>query len=378
MTRSPPAREPRPAGPRPAARAGPAAVALAGSRCYVSPMPRSPRRWARTARRLLLLLALLLVVAVVWLARTLRDRPDLEPYAARLLDEPPRPGSSLSLTFLGVSTLLVGDGETALLTDGFFTRPGLLRTTLGRVAPDPEVIGRSLEGAGITTLAAVLVVHSHYDHAMDAPEVARRTGAVLVGSASTANVGRGWGLAEEQIRIVRPGEPMTFGAFRVTMIASRHFPHGMAMGEISAPLVPPVRATDYREGGSYSVLIEHPRGTLLVQASAGWVDGALRPYRADVVLLGVAGLGTRDEAYRQAYWREVVEATGARRVVPIHWDDFTLPLDEPLRPLPRRLDDFDVSMRFLLERAGAAMEVRLAPPWRPVDPLASLPDARRR
>jgi L-ascorbate metabolism protein UlaG (beta-lactamase superfamily) len=324
------------------------------------------------ARRAVALLALLLVAAGTWLAYRLRDRPSLQPYAGRILAEPAG-AAGLRATFLGVSTVLVSDGETAILTDGFFTRPGLLRTLVGRIEPDAETIGRCLERAGIEKLAAVLAVHSHYDHAMDSPEVARRTGAVVVGSESTANIARGAGLDADRIRVVRSAEPMTFGRFRVTMIASQHFPHGMAMGEITAPLVPPARAMDYREGGSYSVLIEHDGRSLLIQGSAGFVEGALGPYRADVVLLGVGALGTRDDSYMAAYWKEVVEAVRARRVVPIHWDDFTLPLAEPLRPAPRLIDDFDATMRFLTGAAAAAdVDLRLMAEWIPVDPFAGL------
>lgn len=328
-------------------------------------------------RRVFLILVSVLAIAVVagavWTLSVLRDRPSLEPYAHLRLPRSSESGVAMTVTFLGVSTLLFDDGETAILVDGFFTRPGLLRSLFGRIEPDREAIERALRRAGIESLAAVIVAHSHYDHAMDSPEVARRTGALLVGSESTANIARGWGLAEDRIRVVRPGEPLDFGSFRVTMLVSRHFPHGMAMGTIDAPLMPPARALDYQVGETYSIFIEHAGRRLLVQASAGYVEGALRGPRAEVVLLGVAGLSMRDDSYRRAYWREVVEAVGARRVLPIHWDDFTLPLDEPLRPMPRRLDDLETTMRFLLAQVSEnAVDVRLMPEWTPVDPFAGL------
>jgi hypothetical protein len=77
------------------------------------------------------------------------------------------------------------------------------------------------------------------------------------------------------------------------------------------------------------------------------------------VLLGIGGLGTQDEAYRDAYWREVVLATGPRLLVPIHWDDFTISLDRPLQPMPTLLDDFDASMRFLVARAAAMPDLSI-------------------
>jgi L-ascorbate metabolism protein UlaG (beta-lactamase superfamily) len=271
------------------------------------------------------------------------------------------------VSFLGVATLLISDGQTSFMTDGFFTRPGKASVFLGRIAPDPDAIAASLQQAGVRELAAVFAVHSHYDHAMDSPEVARRTGALLVGSESTANIGRGVGFPEDRIRVVKSGEPLRWGAFTVTPIASEHFPHGMAMGEISAPLVPPARAMDYLEGGSWSLLVEHPAGSLLVQGSAGWREGALSGRRAEVVLLGIGGLGTRDDAYREDYWRNVVEPVAPRCVIPIHWDDFTLPLAEPLPPAPSLLDDVPASLDFLARKtASGAAGLGLLRTWEPV------------
>lgn len=316
-------------------------------------------------RRILIAFLAVLVLGVLWIAHALQDRADLGDYAAyRIQDAAASQGPGVHATFLGVSTILISDGSTALLTDGFFSRPSLLRTALGKIVPDTDRIASSLDRAGIDKLAAVIVVHSHYDHSMDAPEVARRTGALLIGSESTANVGRGWHLPEDQIRVVRPGEELLFGAFRVTLIRSRHFPHGAAMGDIRQPLVPPVRATEYLEGGSYSVLIEHPSGTILVHGSAGYVERALAGRQADVVFLGIGLLGGKEAAYRTAYWNEVVASVGAARLIPIHFDDFTRPLDEPLRTMPRLVDDFDASMGFLIAKArDAGVEIGLLPAW---------------
>ena len=325
-------------------------------------------------KRALLIVFGLLCAGTAWLVLAMRDRPTLDGYRDRFFAPPATSAASgLRVTFLGVTTLLFDDGETAILTDGFFSRPGL--AALARpIAPDRELIGASLARAGITRLAAVIPVHSHYDHAMDSPEVARRTGALLVGSASTANVGRGDGLAEEQLRVVRDGETLSFGRFRVTMILSLHFPHGMSMGEIREPLRPPARASDYLDGGAYSVLVEHDGKSMLVQGSAGYVEGKLAGRKADVVFLGVAGLSTKDDAYREAYWREIVEAVQPKRIIPIHWDDFTRPLAEPLVALPRQLDDLHASMTFVLGRASAAgIDVRFTDPWLPIDPFAPVP-----
>jgi L-ascorbate metabolism protein UlaG (beta-lactamase superfamily) len=327
----------------------------------------------RIATRLLAVLGTVLLCALGWLAWQVNHPPSLAPYAAQWLPAAQAQPGKLRVRFLGVSTLLFDDGETAILTDGFFSRPAKTQVLFGKVAPDPVLIAQSLRRAGITQLSAVLVGHSHYDHAMDAPEVARRTGAVLIGSPSTAQIGRGWGLAEDRIRVAADGDSMQFGRFRVSFIRSQHVPSAVTGGEISAPLAPPVRAHEYREGGSYSLLIRHGVRSLLVQESAGFVEGALRGRQAEVVLLGIGLLGKQADSYRDAYWRETVTTVGARRVIPIHWDDFSLPLSQPLRPLPPPLDDFDASMAFLNARAQTSgVDVKLAPAWTLIDPWDGL------
>jgi L-ascorbate metabolism protein UlaG (beta-lactamase superfamily) len=297
-------------------------------------------------------------------------RPDLARYADRF-DVPGATGE-FGVTFLGVSSLLLSDGRSAVLTDGFFSRPGLLAVALRRIAPDPARIDGVLARAGIDRLDAVVPVHTHYDHALDSPVVAERTGALLAGGESAANVGRGLGLPEERIRVVTPGETVPFGSFRLTWVESEHCPPDRYPGPITAPVAPPARARAYRCGEAWSLLVEHDSGrTGLIQGSAGFVPGALAGHRAEVVYLGVAQLGLLDEDYLRGYWAETVETVGARRVVLIHWDDFLRPLTRPLRALPYAGDDLDVTMRVLgdlADRQGVALH--LPRPGRREDPWA--------
>jgi L-ascorbate metabolism protein UlaG (beta-lactamase superfamily) len=326
-------------------------------------------------RPIVALVAVLLAV-VVAAGVVLNLRPSLGRYGAIMIGPDSAAASQrapgVRVTFVGVTTLLFSDGETAILTDGFFSRPGLFAVAT-RFAPDSGRIAWALQRARINRLAAVIPVHSHYDHAMDAGIVARLTGARLVGSRSTRNIGLGTGLPDAQITVVAPGDTMRFGRFRVTWLRSEHARTGRLLmpGEIGAPLTPPSSTRDYRLGDTYSLLVEHDGRSILVQGSAGFLPGALRNVKADVVFLGVAGLGKQSDNYREDLWREVVRNTGARRAYVIHWDDFLRPLSKRLVPMPRLMDDFPSTMEFLLERgARDDVKVRILREWATFDPFA--------
>ena len=300
-------------------------------------------------------------------------RPDVTAYRALPFTTAVTSESGLTATFLGVGSVLLDDGDTAIITDPFFSRPSVLRTLTRRIGPDPALIDRCLQRAGITDLAAVVVTHSHFDHAMDAPFVAERTGAHLIGSESTANLGRGHGLPENRLVVARVGEPFTFGDFVVTMIESLHSHGDVAPGTIDDPLPLPARARAMKTGGTFSIVIAHRGRTVIVHPSANYIPGALVGVRADVVYLGVGALGRQPADFARKYWDEVVVATGARRALLAHWDDFFSPLDATLRLPPYLFDDPEPVGRFLAERSLAdKVDVRLPVAWARTDPFADL------
>jgi L-ascorbate metabolism protein UlaG (beta-lactamase superfamily) len=298
-------------------------------------------------------------------------RPNLDDYRG-FFDQPAATSRSpLTVTWAGVTTLLIDDGESALMTDGFFSRPSLLTVGTRTLTPSLPRIDGCLTRLGVERLEAVMPVHTHFDHAMDSAVVAQRTGAKVVGGTSAAHLGRGAGLPEDRLVVVTPGVPVSLGAFDVTLVVGDHCPPDRFPGAITAPVVPPVRASAYRCGESWSTLVHH-RATdqrLLIVGSAGFVPDALRDQRADVVYLGVGQLGLQLERYVVDYWNEAVRAVGASRVVLIHWDDFFRPLHDPLRALPYAGDDLDVSMRVLTRLAAEdGIPLHLPTLWDRADP----------
>jgi L-ascorbate metabolism protein UlaG (beta-lactamase superfamily) len=300
-------------------------------------------------------------------------RPDLARHSHRFSVPVAGPDAPLTVTWLGVTTLLIDDGTSAVMTDGFFSRPGLGRVGMGKVSPSPARVDGCLARVGVTKLAAVVPVHTHFDHALDSALVAERTGAQLVGGESAANVGRGHGLTADRLVLADSGTPIRLGAFDITLVKSRHSPPDRFPGAIDRPVVPPVRAAAYRCGEAWSALVHHrpSERRLLIQGSAGFVQGALNGRQADVVYLGVGQLGVQPESYLADYWTETVRTVSARRVILVHWDDFFRPLSKPLRALPYAADDLDASVRVLsrlAEQDGVALDMPTV--WQREDPWA--------
>jgi len=158
----------------------------------------------------------LLAAILVWLWR---DRPDLNNVA---WPPPPTPGENsgtVTATWLGVTTLLFDDGETQILIDGFFSRPSLYDVLLDRpIDNDAPMVNYAMDEFRMRQLAAIIPVHSHYDHAMDIGAVARRSSASVLGSESSANIARGAGVIEDQVVVVVPGRLVVVVPGRVVVV----------------------------------------------------------------------------------------------------------------------------------------------------------------
>jgi L-ascorbate metabolism protein UlaG (beta-lactamase superfamily) len=312
------------------------------------------RRWFQIAAATLLLL----VAGAAWyLSWRWQERSELAELGWPIAISTSESAEGVAVTWLGITTLLFDDGETQILIDGTFSRPDLFDIlSQRRIYSDADTINYALAEFRMARVAAIVPVHSHFDHAMDVGFVANRTSAVVLGSESTANIARGANVPVSQYQILAGGETRQFGNFRITLIESRHAPIGFGdqppfPGSIDEPLQQPARIRDWREGGSWSVLIDHPQGTALVQGSGGFVEGALPAASADVVMLGVAGLASLGREYTAEYWKETVVRTGATRVFPVHYEDFTAPFGE-LRLFPDIVDRVVVSARWIDEMAA--------------------------
>lgn len=321
-------------------------------------------------------LLLLLFVSLVFLSKC---HVDLSEYDDYLAEPSTITDSSLYVQFVGISTLLISDGETQFLTDGFFSRPGMASILLGEIYPDTLDIAWALDRLGVSHLDGVFVLHSHFDHAMDAPEVVRLTTAKLYGSASTLNVGRGWGLGEEQMQLFEDDQSIQIGKFSIRPILTKHyeFPNEAlkeraleGSQEIEEALVPPAKAFDYKMGGAYSLYIEHPQASFLIHGSAGYETDGFADLRPDAVFLGIGGLGKQKESYQLEYFKELLDKTDVKKVFPIHFDAFAGSIREPMQGptyLNNIMMDTDASIQTTLDACQKrSIQLKLLPQWEKV------------
>jgi len=274
--------------------------------------------------------AIFVVLAIVFGLWLWQDRPDLAELDWPVADVASDSGGGVTVTWLGVTSLVFDDGETQILIDGFFSRFGIYDYLFSRIGSDIENVDYVMAKYRINRLAAIIPVHSRFDHAMDVGIIANRSTAVVLGSESTANIVRAENLPVNQYQILASGESREFGAFTVTLLTSRSVPAAYGgkapfAGTIGVPLHQPARINAWKEGHTYSIVLSHPRGTTLIQGSAGYLTGNLKNISADVVMLSVGGLSGLGKQYTRRYWKETVTTTGAKRVYPIHFDDFSKP-----------------------------------------------------
>jgi L-ascorbate metabolism protein UlaG (beta-lactamase superfamily) len=338
-------------------------------------------RWLRVAAIAVVTVALVAAAAIAW---EWQDRPAVSELGWPVATPAEDTAGQVTVTWLGITTLLFDDGTTQILTDGTFTRLGAFDiASQRRIYSDVAAINHGLADFRVNRLAAVIPLHAHFDHAMDSGLVANRTSAIVLGSESAANVARGAEVPVSQYQILADGESRQFGDFTITLLESAHAPIGMLdepwfAGAITEPLEQPASVSSWKAGVCWTVIIAHPQVTALVQGSAGFVGGKLEGVNADVALLSVAGLAGAGRPYTERYWAETVARTGAARVFPLHFDDYTQPFGE-IALLPEMLDDVPAAARWMNELAAgseAPITIQRLPLGRPV-PLRELPAADR-
>ncbi|RZS29783.1 L-ascorbate metabolism protein UlaG (beta-lactamase superfamily) [Herbihabitans rhizosphaerae] len=235
--------------------------------------------------------------------------------------------AGLTVDWLGVAGYRFTYQDHTLFVDPFVSRVPLSALLRRRTAlPDPARVA-AVEAPGTTV--GILIGHGHWDHALDAPALARRLGCRVYGSRSVENLMRLHGLDDSAVE-VEPYHRYELGPFTVSFTPSTHSKLVLGQripfdGDTSCDTLAELTPQAYRCGQTWGITITVGDFTIYHQGSADLIDDAVREHDVDLFLAGVAG-----RSYTPDYWQRVLSLLRPKVVVPTHYDDFFVSVDDPM------------------------------------------------
>lgn len=208
-----------------------------------------------------------------------------------------QPGQ-LRLTYIGNAGWEITDGKIVVLVDPFLSqfarwRPGGTQDPAmdAPYRPDTAFIAEKIKRADY-----IVITHGHSDHALDAGVISRRTGAVILGSETVANLARAYAVPDSNLITVKGGEDYAFDEeFSIRVVPSihsalddkRYFNNGRGIaGTAPRGLKAPLTRRDYQEGGSFAYLIRIGGHEVLAMGSMNYLEREMEGLRPNVALVG--------------------------------------------------------------------------------------------
>lgn len=230
----------------------------------------------------------------------------------------------LSLQWLGTAGFRMAYQGVAIAIDPYLSR-----------APVGDVVRRRTLGSDaarvdlVDPVDAVLIGHTHFDHAVDAPRLAARDGATIYGSPSAAALMALHGLQDQAV-VAEAHTIYEIGPFEVTFVPSVHsrLVLGLSVpysGDICCDALEGLTAPAYKCGQVWGIHIAVAGVTFYHQGSCNLLDDQMKHRGVDYFLAGIAGRG-----FTERYWERILGALEPRVIVPHHHDDFFRPVDAPM------------------------------------------------
>lgn len=242
-----------------------------------------------------------------------------------------KPGE-IQLRYLGNAGWEITDGRIVVLVDPFLSQFARWAENGPGATPDygdlyPADTARINQYIGRADY--ILITHGHSDHALDAGHIARRTGAVVLGHETAANLTRAYGVPDSALITVLGGEDYAFDdgiSIRVVpnihsaLEDKRYFNNGRGIaGTAPRGLKAPLRRVDYQEGGNLAYIIRIGGHEVLAMGSMNYLEREMEGLRPDVALIGANS--QRLEIYD--YTGRLLRAMGYPPVViPTHADGY--------------------------------------------------------
>jgi L-ascorbate metabolism protein UlaG (beta-lactamase superfamily) len=279
-------------------------------------------------------------------------RPELVRGVEQLCDGGTGCNDTVTVTYLGADGFVVRYQSSAILTPPLFSRRGIVPTALGfTFRTDTGKVDRALAlmRVRLDDISTVVVGHSHYDHLMDVPYVARKylpASAQIVGTPSMKHILAGDSASRRRVTVIppedvgsatRPGRWIyaADGRSRVMAFASHH-PDNVGFFTFAPGRVTrdrerlPRSAWGWKLGETYAYLIDFIRPDSTPVFRVFYHDAPFNPspntlavlaprdqHRVNVAII-CAGNFNKVDGYPNA----ALASLRPDRVIVGHWDDF--------------------------------------------------------
>lgn len=286
------------------------------------------KRVARAVAAVAALLGVVVAGFLVWSRHVPWTVPEADRGPSSLRAPVDLADGGLSVRFLGVSGYEISDGTTVVLLDPTPTRPPPLALLLP-IDADEALGARECPKADL-----ILVNHTHHDHALDVPAIAKRTGALVAGSQNTVNLARSRGVVEAKTRVVKAGDRFTVGGFSIEVGRSRHTDiAGMSqpMSGVVSPTAGRLWFWQFALDETLFYRLEANGTSIWYHPTSTWADGEIAPGGpgAGTLIVGVTG-----ETQTVEKARGLLGAARPRFVLPTHYDNFFQPWEKGLAQMP--------------------------------------------
>lgn len=241
----------------------------------------------------------------------------------------------LQLTHYGAAAWRITDGRKTILLDPYFTRlrysgrfmgaadspsaPGDERPVFmgeDTLKSDTDLVDRHIDGADL-----IVISHSHFNHCMDMPHIARKHKSLVMGTESTTNIARANGVADDQLLTVHGGEDYQFDDFSIRVLPSLHSPllakRYFESGTVPRNVLAPMRMCEYCEGGTLGYYLRWGDHRIVMFGSMNYLERELYDLETTMALVPAAAPRLHIHDYTGRLLRRLGHPP---LVIATHWD----------------------------------------------------------